>query len=165
PRLMEHVAVLVHALAVAAHRPRQTFLPKRQHHLVNVAVGVLHDRVATRRLVARGDERVGRQRVVVGGRRFLLDEAAENSNLLWCQLHRRRSLRWLRCLRDTRSTDSPATSVATSRARSCARGHPKAGSPTERPASTGARSCAPRPTASTSSSSGTRASCCTSTSG
>src|SRR5688572_3721002 len=46
---------------------------------------VADDGIAVRRLIARAEQRVERERIAVGNRPLLLDEGAEDADLFWAQ--------------------------------------------------------------------------------
>ena len=86
-RLVEQVPELVRAAGVAARQPREAPLGEAVQGLADDRLVVLHDRVAVRRLVARQPQRVEAQRIRVGGRALLLDQAAEDPHLDRVEVH------------------------------------------------------------------------------
>ena len=88
-RLLRDVAMLDHALPGRLDPAGQLLGAQRVERGVDLGLAVVHDRVAVRRLVARGHDRVERQRIVVGRRDRLLHEAAEHPRFFGSE--RRRS--------------------------------------------------------------------------
>ena len=88
PPLVGDVAVADRAPAVRrVHEPHQAHRLERQQRGLHGAVVPRHDRVAVRRLVARQAQGVERQRVAVGDRRLLLDEAGDDPGFFLAQHH------------------------------------------------------------------------------
>ena len=88
PALVGGVAVADRAPAVRRmHEPNQPHRLEREQRGLDRAVVVRHDGMPVGRLVARQTQRVERQRIAVGGRRLLLDEAGEYPRLLTAQRH------------------------------------------------------------------------------
>ena len=83
--IIENVAVLVGA-AAAVHSC-ETLLAHEQHRVHHGPLAVVGHRFAVRLLVARIDERVRRERVLVRRCRLLLDQAAEHTKFFSGELH------------------------------------------------------------------------------
>ena len=80
-RLVEQVAILRRARAVAARKPRPAAAVGALQRVLDDALVVVDDRGAVRRLVAREPQRVERERIGVRRRALLLDQAAEHADL------------------------------------------------------------------------------------
>jgi hypothetical protein len=79
--LLEEVAVLRHAAARAAGEARPAAPGELVDGGADLRLVVAHDGLAVRGLVAREPQRVQRERIDVGCRPLLLDQAAEDSEL------------------------------------------------------------------------------------
>ena len=80
-RLLHELPVLHRAAALARREPRPLLAPEPLQRVADRLLVVVDDGVAVRRLVAGEAERVERQRVGVGRRSLLLDQAAEHPDL------------------------------------------------------------------------------------
>ena len=118
-RLVQQVAELHRPAARAAREPCPAAVPEPLERGADLALVVVGDRVAVGRLVRGEAQRVQRERVLVGRRPLLLDQAAEHPQLDGIRVHCPRvNTRW-------RPDDRPGSAArqATSgrRRRRCAR--------------------------------------------
>jgi hypothetical protein len=86
-RFVEQMSVLDRPAAGATRQPHPAAPGKRLERDADRRLVVLDDRFAARRLVARQPQRVQRQRVLVGGRPLLLDQASEHADLGCGRVH------------------------------------------------------------------------------
>ncbi len=84
--VVENVSVFVGA-AAAVHSC-QALLTQEQHRVHHDLLAVVGYRLAVRLLVARSDERVRRERILLGRCRLLLDQAAQGTKFFSSELHR-----------------------------------------------------------------------------
>ena len=80
-RVLHELPVLDGAAALARGEPRPLLAPEPLQRVADRLLVVVDDGVAVRRLVAGEAQRVQRQRVGVGRRPLLLDQAAEHPDL------------------------------------------------------------------------------------
>jgi hypothetical protein len=76
------VPVLLDPVPLLVHDPRQAVAPQLHQRSLDLEGLVGDDGVAVRGLVARAEQRVQGQRIAVRDRPLLLDEAAEDADLL-----------------------------------------------------------------------------------
>ena len=86
-RVVEQVAVLGDPAAGAAREPHPAAAREAVERPADLGVVVVDDRIAIRGLVAGEPERVQRERVLVGRRPLLLDQAAEDADLNGVGVH------------------------------------------------------------------------------
>ena len=86
-RIIDDVFVLAHPVACAAHRACEPSLAQLEHERIDLALAEVQHRVAAGRLVAGSLERLGGQRVVVGGGFRLLDQRREDPGVLGTDIH------------------------------------------------------------------------------
>ena len=79
--------------ASADHLPGQLFFLQRIERALNLRLGGFHDRLAIRLLIARRDQRVERQRVVLGCRHLLFGQTSQDADLQRLELAGRHSSR------------------------------------------------------------------------
>ena len=92
-RLVEQLPVLRRAAPCPARETRPAPAGEALERFMDLALVVLDDRVAVRRLVARQPQRVQREGVLVGRRALLLEQTAEDSKLDGVRVH----VRSVRC--------------------------------------------------------------------
>ena len=80
-RVVEELSVLRRAAPRAARESRPAAAREPLERVVDLVLVVRHDGVAIRRLIARQAESVERERVLVGRRPLLLQQAAEHAQL------------------------------------------------------------------------------------
>ena len=109
--LVEELPVLRGTAPGPARETRPAATSETLERLMDLSLVVLDDRVAVRRLVAREPQRVERERVGVGDRHLLLDEAGEDACFFTAESHRT----ILADVRPTRSqtADSPPSTTST----------------------------------------------------
>ena len=90
-RLLHELPVLDAAAALPRREPRPLLPPEALQRLADRLLVVVDDGVAVRRLVAGEPQRVQRQRVGVGRRSLLLDQAAEHPDLDGVRVHEPKS--------------------------------------------------------------------------
>ncbi len=86
-RVLHELAVLDAAAALTRREPRPLLAPEALQRLADRLLVVVDDGLAVRRLVAGEPQRVQRQRVGVGRRSLLLDQAAEHPDLDGVRVH------------------------------------------------------------------------------
>ena len=87
PCFIEHMAVFL--CPAGDHGAGKASGSQEQHGVSDSALAVVDDGITAGLLVACVGERIGRQRVLIGRRRLLLDQNSENANFLCRELHTR----------------------------------------------------------------------------
>jgi len=100
--LGRYLTVLPRSRTGRFHAPCQAALAKAQHRRIDISLAEIHDRFTTRLLIARRSQRVGAERVLVGGGSLFFDQRTQHPDLLRGEVEFHPP-RLCRC-RDSRST-------------------------------------------------------------